>query len=301
MSCRFHSNALAPRTLLGAAAIALAAFTPTQPQDYDADGYPVWTAEQMQIPALPSAPDDAVRITANLDGKVFGIKMIEADYDGWLGSGDYALRSDLSTSGLGALLKKLRIWSVTQGRWDGTGLHPASHVQQNRDKKRRRVEMDYGEDGVEVSVIPPNGSQGIPPASPEERFASDDALSALFLIMVRRQIMGEATCEGVVPVFDSKQHYNLRLADRGIVDDEMWDYEGPVRRCDIYYEPVSGFDPEDLPDADEQAQPIKVWFGDIGGWDIPLKFSYKISGFRATIRMDKLTMEWPDGRAIELT
>jgi hypothetical protein len=112
--------------------------------------------------------------------------------------------------------------------------------------------------------------------------------------------MQKPACSGVVPVFDSKQRYNLRLADRGVERDKIGDYRGMVRRCDIYYEPVSGFDPEDLPDADEQSTPIKVWMGDIGGYDIPLKFSYKISGFKAVIKVDELAMRLPDGSLIEM-
>ena len=289
--------------LAGAALLCAGAFTPATPQGYDKNGYPVWTEAQMALPALPAAPEGAVELDVNLNGYVLGLKMIDADYDGWVGPDTYALRSDLSTAGLGALLKKLRIWAVTYGRVDANGLHPEMQLQQNRDKKRRRVEMDYDYPArkVEVSVIPPNGSQGVPPASGPERFAAEDTLTALLHIMARRSLWGEAPCQGAVPVFDSKQHYRLRLADRGIIDDrKMGDYRGPIRRCDIYYEPVSGFDPEDLPDSEEGATPVKVWMGDIGGYDIPLKFSYKISGFKATIKVDELDMRLPDGRVISM-
>jgi|GEM_PF-959593 len=285
---------------LGAAGTAFA--TPTQPLGYDEKGYPVWTEAQMALPELPPAALGATELDVRLKGYVFGLKMISADYDGWIGAERYALRSNLKTSGLGALLKKLRIWAVTEGRLDANGLYPETHVQQNRDKKRRRVEMayDYSVDKVDVSVIPPNGSQGVPPASPTERFRADDTLSSLLSIMVQRSAHGKAACSGVVPVFDSKQHYNLRLSDRGVERDKIGDYRGMVRRCDIYYEPVSGFDPEDLPDVEEQSTPIKVWMGDIGGYDIPLKFSYKISGFKAVIKVDELTMRLPDGALIEM-
>ena len=283
--------------LLGAAA-----FTPAQPVGYNDKGYPEWTDAQMELPTLPLAPEGAVTLDVNLNGYVLGIKMIDADYDGWVGEETYALRSNLKTAGLGALLKKLRIWAITQGRWDEAGLHPEMQIQQNRDKKKRRVEMDYdyAAERVNVSVIPPNGSQGVPPASEKERFAADDTLTALLAIMGSRALWDGRPCTGAVPVFDSKQHYRLRLADRGVEDGKIGDYRGPIRRCDIYYEPVSGFDPEDLPDTEEGATPVKVWMGDLGGYDVPLKFSYKISGFKATIKVDDLLMTFPDGRVIEL-
>ena len=284
--------------IIACAATLLAGFSPAQPQGWTERGYPVWTEAEMALPDLPPAPPDALHITANLDGKVLGLKMIDADYSGWVGTRTYALRSDMATSGLGALLKKLRIWAVTEGRWDANGFHPVRHTQQNRNKKRRRVEMLYGADAVEVSVIPPNGSLGVPPASPAERFGADDTLTALLKIMTRRALMGEATCAGAVAVFDSKQRYDLRLVDRGAEPGKLGDYRGAVRRCDIYYEPVSGFDPEDLPDADEAASPVKVWFADVAGVDVPMKFSYKISGFKAVIKVDDLRISWPDGREV---
>ena len=297
------------RTLAIAALPLLAAFQPAQPVEWTQDGYPRWSDAQMALPALPAPPPGATVIDMNLNGYVFGIKLIDADYDGWAGprgadgTGDYALRSDLSTAGLGALLRKLRVWAVTTGTWDAAGLHPRTHLQQNRDKKRRRVEMlyDYGADTVAVSVIPPNGSQGVPPASPAERFSAEDTLSGLFSVVVRRALMGVGACEGTIPVFDSKQHYNLRLVDRGARKD--WKKDGlrvPARDCDIYYEPVSGFDPEDLPDADEAATPVKVVLAEIGGLDVPVRFSYKLSGFKAVIKVDELRLQTPDGRVIDI-
>ena len=289
-------------SLACAALLGASAFTPAAPVEYTEKGYPVWTDVQMALPALPAAPEGAVELDVNLNGYVLGLKMIDADYDGWVGPDSYALRSDLSTAGLGALLKKLRIWATTVGRVEADGLYPEAQLQQNRDKKRRRVEMDYDYPArvVNVSVIPPNGSQGVPPASPGERFAAKDTLTALLQIMAQRSLWGDEPCRGAVPVFDSKQHYRLRLADQGVEPGKIGDYRGPIRRCDIYYEPVSGFDPEDLPDADEAATPVKVWMGDIGGYDIPLKFSYKISGFKATIKVDELDMRLPDGRLISM-
>ena len=301
------------RRLLIASALLLAAFRPVsdvpeQPVAWTDKGYPRWTDAQMEPPAMPPAPDGATTIDVNINGYVLGLKMIDADYRGWVGggergSGEYALLSDLRTSGLGALLQKLRVWAVTSGSWDARGLHPRYHLQQNRDKKRRRVDMRYRADAVDVSVIPPNGSQGVPPASEGERFAADDTLSALLHVMLRRQWSASgAPCEGTLPVFDSKQHYNLRLVNRGVEEFRKDGYRGPVTRCDVYYEPVSGFDPEDLPDAEEGATPIKMWLAPIQGpdrvWDVPIRFSYKISGFKAVMKIDDLRLRFPDGQTV---
>ena len=154
-----------------------------------------------------------------LKGYVFGLRMITAQYEGVIENGQYTVRSTLKTSGLAALLKKLKIWAITEGRYNQNGLRPLTHTQQNLDKKSRRVEMAYDNNirRVSVAINPPIGSQGIPPASPQERFEAHDTLSAILNIMMRQPQnnighINAPLCEGDVKVFDSKQHYALRLS-----------------------------------------------------------------------------------------
>jgi len=47
------------------------------------------------------------------------------------------------------------------------------------DKKNRRVEMNYHNNRgyIHVAIDPPIGSQGIPAATPAERFAADDTVT----------------------------------------------------------------------------------------------------------------------------
>ncbi len=224
-----------------------------------------------------------------LSGYVFGIKMIKARYKGVFDDQNYSVYSDLKTSGLGAMLKKLRIWATTEGTYDGLGVYPVDHTQQNLDKKSRRVEMDYdyGQNKVAVSVVPPNGSQGIPPASPKERFESDDVISAILKMMLTGHGVQGEVCKDTVKVFDSKQHYNLRMEHAG---NTTYKYEGDkyqAVKCHVYYEPVSGFDPEDLPDTEEGGTPVVVYFINRPeyGIQMPVKFTYKISGFKAVIKV----------------
>jgi hypothetical protein len=67
------------------------------------------------IAAYSPAPGETA-FDFKLKGYVFGIKMINARYKGQFDSQNYMAYSDLKTAGLGALLKKLRIWAITEGR-----------------------------------------------------------------------------------------------------------------------------------------------------------------------------------------
>lgn len=235
---------------------------------------------------------ETTSLDVKLKGYVFGLRVMKASISGTLTDDSYALRADLYTSGLGAFLKKFQIWSTTTGRINENGLRPVQHVQQNMDKKNRRVEMDYGQTSVGISIVPPLGSQGTPPATKKQRFESDDTLTALLDIMMRGYKFTDEPCTGTVPVFDSKQHYLLRMEKAGTRKIKQKGYKGDTVKCKVYYVPVSGFDPEDLPSAEEAAAPVIMYLAphDDAGLYIPVRMTYKISFFKAVIKAREITI-----------
>ena len=246
---------------------------------------------------VPAAPPGATQFAFSMKGYVFGFRVVRASYMGYASDTDYAAYTDVRTSGLGALLKKMEIWAVSRGRVGADGsLRPDFHVQQNTDKKNRRVEMNYGATTVDVDIRPPLGSQGVPPATPLERFEALDTVTAL-LHMTRR---GEEVCSGTVPVFDSKQRYNLRLAPVGDARVKFLGDKQDAIHCHVYYDPIAGYDPEDLPSSEEEATPVDVYFRYYPEVDmhVPVRFSYSVSGFKAVIKMSDLVLVTPNGEVI---
>lgn len=245
---------------------------------------------------IPPGPN-ATQFKFKMKGYVFGLRMIKADYYGYTDNGRYALYSNARTSGLAAVLKQMRIWAVTQGRYDKTGMRPDFQVQQNVNKKNRRIEMEYDNAArrVNVHAHPRIGSQGVPPASEAERYAADDTLSVILKLLMTGQAVEGEPCVGKAPVFDNKQHYNLRMENMGTKRFKKDGFDTEVLKCNIYYEPVNGFDPEDLPSAEEQATPVKIslMFDEEHGVYIPIRATYKISGFKAVIKMSELEITGP--------
>lgn len=244
---------------------------------------------------LPLAPPRASEFDFKLKGYVFGLRMIKANYTGWFDESRYTVYSDIKTSGLGALLKKLEIWAVTTGTYTRSGLTPNFHIQQNINKKNRRVELNYdnGLRKIDVAIKPPLGSQGLPPASPAERYSADDTVSAILNLMMRGQKIDAPVCSGSVRVFDSKQHYSLRMVRDGTKRLKFDGEKVDTIRCLVYYEPISGFDPEDLPESEESGTPIKMYLKDFPGIDlyIPVRFTYKISSIKAVIKLDEMSIK----------
>lgn len=241
---------------------------------------------------LPAPTEDTTQIRMKMKGYVFGFRVIRSDLVAQFDDTEYAAYTDAKSSGLAALLKKMEIWAVTRGTYDKGGLRPDWHVQQNTDKKNRRVEMNYDHSAaaVDVAIVPPLGSQGVPPATPQDRYVSNDTISGiLHLMMMGTQIDGEL-CTGRVPFFDSKQHYNLKLERIGT---KRVKFDGKKREtihCRAYYEPIAGYDPEDLPSEEEAETPINVYFKYYEEADvhIPVRFTYKISGFKAVVKVDDI-------------
>jgi len=245
-------------------------------------------SESQYEPAVPSA--DAIQFKFKLKGYVFGLRMIKANYSGWYDEARYTVYADLQTSGLGALLKKLEIWAVSSGEHNpDIGIRPNFHIQQNLDKKNRRVEMTYDthKKHVNVDIAPPLGSQGTPAASPAERYNAHDTLSAIMAIMMQKKYNDGNVCNAIVPVFDSKQHYNLRMERVGTRRVKFNGKKSDTIRCHTFYEPVSGFDPEDLPDNEESATPVNVYlhYEPVLDLYIPVRFTYKISAITAVIKV----------------
>lgn len=254
---------------------------------------------------VPAAPAGSTQFAFTLKGYVFGIRLIKATYLGYETDSDYAVYTDMKTSGLAALLQKLDIWAVTRGSVLADGsLRPDFHVQQNTDKKNRRVEMNYdnASETVDVAIIPRLGSQGTPPATPAERFSAYDTATALMQMMRKGRQDEAALCTGSVPIFDSKQHYNLRLAPVGTAKVKFLGDKDHTIHCYAYYEPVSGFDAEDLPDAEEAGTPVDVYFRYYPEVDmhVPVRFAYRISSFKAIIKMTGLIFVTPDGERITI-
>lgn len=241
---------------------------------------------------LPTPDADTTQIRLQLKGYVFGLRVVRSDIITQFDDREYAAYTDVKSSGLAALLKKMEIWSVTKGRYDRSGLRPDWHVQQNTDKKNRRVEMNYDRSAskLDIAIVPRLGSQGVPPATPQQRYSSNDAISGIMhLMMMGTKINGEL-CTGRVPFFDSKQHYNLRLERVGTKKVKFDGEKQQTIHCRAYYEPIAGYDPEDLPSPEEAETPINVFFKyyEEAGVHVPVRFTYKISGFKAVIKADDI-------------
>lgn len=244
----------------------------------------------------PVAGETTVKI--KLKGSLLMLPVAKTIYEVKYTEHGYSVRADLKTSGVGALLKKDEaLWAEAEGFFTENGLKPQTYVHQNLNKKARRVEVDYREPDVAVSVNPRFGSMGQPPADADQRREALDPLSGIVTLMLAGSRLDGEPCTGSTPLFDGKQRYNFRYEKVGFTTLNQSGYSGQALKCKIYYEPVAGFDPEDLDDPEAYTTPLSIFLAknDAAGVWVPVKLEYPIGGFKAVVRATKITVTTPDG------
>ncbi len=247
--------------------------------------------------AAPGAQADFTALSADPEAQTLRVL-----YNGYFGafrimkvSLDTAEKDDVygssavfRSAGIAGFFKDTEIHASAAGEKTAGGLKPALYTHHNlKSKKDRRIRIDFNA-GLPVSTVtPPFGSMGQPPASDAQRLGAFDPISGFLSMMMRPT---QAPCSGVVPMFDGKQRYDLRFEAMGEEDIDVRGYEGAALRCHAFYEPIAGFDPEDLAEPEVYAKPIEMWFANVGeGLHVPVRFVARMQGVR--VRVEAKTIQ----------
>ena len=222
----------------------------------------------------PASPDEVgltageaggeTRIEARYDSSVLVFKVGEITLNARFGDQVYSADSYIEAAGLAALFTDFDIRAEVSGEGGDGARRPAryGHVERTGSKVRA-VEVDFGGAVARSDVQPPFGSRGVPPASETDRTGVIDPMTAFFELS--RRLEGGEGCEGRLPVFDGKARYDLRLETVGRERVRTRGWRGDALICHAWYEPISGYDPEDYPSASELRHPLVLWLAPIAG------------------------------------
>jgi len=242
--------------------------------------------------ALPG--DGRVQVRAVYASSVLMLKVGEVTLEAEFGPDRYRASSFVEAAGLAALFTDFDIRAEVEGRRGAGGTRPDRYAHVERTgRKVRSVEVQFGS-GAAVSVAePPFGSLGQPPASRADRTGVIDPMTAFFRLSDRMSARGGPGCSGRLPVFDGKQRYNLRLEDGGTRQARTRAWTGEVRVCNAYYEPVSGYDPEDYPSASELRHPLSIWIASFpaAGVSMPVRLHTRAGLGGVTIEATSLEFQ----------
>jgi len=263
-------------SILAASVIALAATNVSEARD------------AVDAPAPP-----ATNINIVYTGSVIIFRVANIQLSGQIGPETYGANARFTTAGLAALFSDADIEAEISG-YAGGILSPWRYEHLNHSSGSGRiVGIDFPDGVATADVVPPFGSMGQPPANDEQRDGAVDPVSALLRIGLQQSSEPGELCAGRIPVFDGKARYDLRLEVAGSNDIRNRAYRGAAIRCHAYYEPIAGYDPEDLPSASDIAEPIVLWlapFND-GAYHLPVRIRTN-SGFGAiTIEARSISVE----------
>lgn len=206
-----------------------------------------------------------LRLNASYSTSVLVFRVGRIDVEAEIASGRYSANAHVEAAGLAALFTDFEIDSDVEGSLSADGPRPDryGHVERTG-TKRRTVEVGFGGGVAQPSAEPPFSSWGQPPASEAERTGTIDPMTAVLFLSQSLAAGGSEPCTGSLPVFDGKQRYNLNLAARGheMIRTRGWSGEALV--CDAYYQPISGYDPEDWPEPGETRHPLRLWIASFG-------------------------------------
>jgi len=258
------------------------------------------TALSLSCAGLSSATDavDApapppLNININYTGSVVIFRVANIQLSGQIGAESYGATARFTTAGLAALFSDADIEAGISGYSDGA-LRPWRYEHLNHSSGSGRiVGIDFPENVATPDVVPPFGSMGVPPADASQRDGAVDPVSALLRLGLQQSSDVGELCSGRIPVFDGKARYDLRLEVVGSNDVRTRGWRGEAIRCHAFYEPIAGYDPEDLPSPEEIAEPIVLWLAPFADGEVYLPVRIRTnSGFGAiTIEARSISVE----------
>lgn len=238
--------------------------------------------------------EGTVSVAAAYSSSVLIFKVGEIVLDAEFSEHRYRADSFVEAAGLAALFTDFDIRAEVHGTRGGGGQEPAryGHVERTGDKVRA-VDVDLtGEVAVSVAE-PPFGSLGQPPASASDRRDVLDPMTAFFELSDLVRETGGQRCEGRLRVFDGKARYDLRIEDGGRESIRTRAWRGEAVVCRAFYEPISGYDPEDYPSESELRHPLVIWLAEFpeAGIYMPVRLHTRAGFGGVTVEAVRLAVD----------
>jgi len=228
-------------------------------------GSPSVTADEEAVRAALPQPGE-LTLSARYSSRVLIFPVGDITFQANLSGQAYSATTRIEAAGLAALFTDFDINAEVDGVLAASGITPSRYAHVERTgRKVRSVEVSFPAGVASSHVEPPFGSWGVPPASERDRTGAIDPMSAFVALSDQLTQGAGRGCSGVLPVFDGKARYNLRLESRGMDRVRTGGWRGDAVLCDIWYEPVAGYDPEDYPSERELSQPLRIWLAPIEG------------------------------------
>lgn len=246
---------------------------------------PGWADNATQAPA----PAGAMTLSARYSGSVLAIPVGRVELSAWLGEDSYTASATAVATGLAALFTDVRIDSEVSGAITRGRARPVSYAHDERTgRKHRRIDMSFDNRIARATAVPNFSTWGDPPATDSDRAGAIDPMTAV--LMLSQSMTGRRECSGILPVFDGRHRYNLRLQARGRERVRTPAWQGEAIVCDAFYEPISGYTDRQRPSPRDLRHPLTLWLAPLdNGHHLPVRLQTR-AGFGVLIELNSLEM-----------
>ncbi|MBB35709.1 MAG: hypothetical protein CME88_05360 [Hirschia sp.] len=179
----------------------------------------------------------------------------------------------------------------SRGRITSNGVTPVFYqALDDEGRKNRQTRITHEDDRVDVTVTPPHGNLGDPPATMEQKLEAMDPMSALMALSMNPDATIENPCQGVMRIFDGKGRYNLHLSLNQHLDKmDAPGWKGPAFVCNVRYEELAGYKkktPEEIAAQKRDLKWVNIVLADLGPGEprVPIKIEAR-SGKRGKITL----------------
>ncbi|WBQ09379.1 DUF3108 domain-containing protein [Hyphomonadaceae bacterium ML37] len=255
----------------------------------------ILTAAALTAPGLAdnatqaAAPAGAMTLSARYSGSVLAIPVGRVELSARLGQDSYTASATAVATGLAALFTDVRIDSEVSGAITRGRARPVSYAHDERTgRKHRRIDMSFDNRIARATAVPNFSTWGDPPATDSDRAGAIDPMTAV--LMLSQSMTGRRECSGLLPVFDGRHRYSLRLQARGREHVRTPAWQGEAIVCDAFYEPISGYTDRQRPSPRDLRHPLTLWLAPLdNGHHLPVRLQTR-AGFGVLIELNSLEM-----------
>jgi len=225
--------------------------------------------------ALAGAHAETIHVTysVSLVGLPIGIANLEAN----LTQSTYTIDAHAKISGLAYLFSRARGASTGRGAIIENRVVPATFATiASNASMTRTIRMSLSANAVTgVDITPPfdDKPDRVPLTEHDKQGVVDPVGAVVVPVPAKGPLVGPASCDRKIPVFDGYTRFDIDLSYVGQRDVSAKGYKGPVAVCAIRYVPVAGHR-RDRPSTKFMAdnKDLEVWLAPVASAHVLLPF-----------------------------
>jgi len=229
--------------------------------------------------AAVGARADMLRATYHVS--LIGLPIGVASVNATLTPTSYAIDATAKLTGLATMIARARGASTGQGTIVDNHVVPATFATTaSNSSMTRTIRMSLADNAVTgVDISPPYDDRPdrVPLSDKDEQGIVDPVGAFVIPAPAKGPLVGPASCDRTIPVFDGYTRFDVNLTYVGRRDVSAKGYKGPVAVCAVRYVPIAGHR-RDRPATKFMADntDLEVWLAPIDGARVLMPFRVSV-------------------------